>query len=102
MADSSSDAYAAVQLYAVLNHQRQKLDPVPDIPHHAELNIPIPVVKPVPEVTEQDADLAAAEPDLTSQIGPVAEVKLDVELSAEPDIPPLNILNPIQQQPTTG
>ncbi|KAK4044763.1 ribonuclease H-like domain-containing protein [Parachaetomium inaequale] len=99
---SSSDAYAAVQLYAVLNHQRQKLDPVPDIPHHAELNIPIPVVKPVPEVTEQDADLAAADPDPASQTAPVAEARLDVKPSVEPAIPPLNILNPVQQAPTTG
>ncbi|KAL2162711.1 hypothetical protein VTH06DRAFT_6547 [Thermothelomyces fergusii] len=44
---SSSDVYAAVQLFAVLNHHRQKLDPVPDLPHHAELNLPIPVAKPV-------------------------------------------------------
>jgi hypothetical protein len=44
---SSSDAYAAVQLYAVLNHHRQKLNPVPDVPHHAELNLPIPIVRPV-------------------------------------------------------
>ncbi|KAL2152472.1 hypothetical protein VTH82DRAFT_5656 [Thermothelomyces myriococcoides] len=43
---SSSDAYAALQLFAVLNHQRQQLDPVPDLPHHAELNLPIPVARP--------------------------------------------------------
>ncbi|KAH6840902.1 ribonuclease H-like domain-containing protein [Chaetomium sp. MPI-CAGE-AT-0009] len=51
---SSSDAYAAVQLYAILNHYRQKLNPVPAIPHHAELNLPIPIAKPVvPKVSEK-------------------------------------------------
>lgn len=39
--DSASDAYAAVQIYAVLDHQRQQLDPAPPLPHHAELNRPI-------------------------------------------------------------
>lgn len=39
---SASDAYAGVQVFAMLNHQRQKLDPIPDIPFHAELDLPIP------------------------------------------------------------
>ncbi|KAK3308135.1 ribonuclease H-like domain-containing protein [Chaetomium strumarium] len=39
--DAASDAYANLQLYAVLDHQRKNLDPVPPLPHHAELNIPI-------------------------------------------------------------
>jgi hypothetical protein len=55
---SSSDAYAAVQLYAILNHQRENLDGAPPIPHHAELNIPIPVV--LPTAKEEDADPEAA------------------------------------------
>ncbi|KAB5575686.1 hypothetical protein GE09DRAFT_600328 [Coniochaeta sp. 2T2.1] len=38
---SASDAYAAVQIFAVLNHQRQQLDPTPPLPYHAELNRPI-------------------------------------------------------------
>ena len=75
---------------------------MPDIPHHAELNIPIPVIKPVPQVTEQDADPAVAGPDLTSPTAPVAEVKLDAEPSAEPDISPLDILNPVQQEPAVS
>ncbi|KAK4229841.1 putative Werner syndrome helicase [Podospora fimiseda] len=37
----ASDAYAAVQIYAVLNHQREQLDPVPPLPGHAELDLPI-------------------------------------------------------------
>jgi exonuclease 3'-5' domain-containing protein 2 len=30
-----------VQLFAVLNHHREQLDPVPPLPHLAELNLPI-------------------------------------------------------------
>jgi exonuclease 3'-5' domain-containing protein 2 len=61
MADSSSDAYAAVQLYAVLNHERENLDDVPPVPYHAELNLPIPVILPTP--AEEDASLEAATED---------------------------------------
>ncbi|RKU42451.1 hypothetical protein DL546_003309 [Coniochaeta pulveracea] len=38
---SACDAYAAVQLYAILDHHRKELDPEPPLPHHAELNKPI-------------------------------------------------------------
>ncbi|KAK3995648.1 putative Werner syndrome helicase [Cladorrhinum sp. PSN332] len=37
----ASDAYAAIQIYAVLNHQREQLDPAPPLPEHAELDKPI-------------------------------------------------------------
>lgn len=40
---SASDAYAAVHLYAMLNHQREKLDPTPPLPFHVEHNQPIPL-----------------------------------------------------------
>ncbi|CAN8095591.1 unnamed protein product [Discula destructiva] len=49
---SASDAYAAVQLFAMLNHQRENLDPMPALPLHAELGKPIPVppgLEPLPE-----------------------------------------------------
>lgn len=39
--DSACDAYAAVQLYAILDHHRTQLDPTPPLPYHAELNKPI-------------------------------------------------------------
>jgi hypothetical protein len=39
--DSACDAYAAVQLYAILDHHRKELDPTPPLPYHAELNKPI-------------------------------------------------------------
>lgn len=41
IADSASDAYAGVQLYAVLEEQRRLLDPTPPRPYHAELNRPL-------------------------------------------------------------
>lgn len=40
---SASDAYAAVHLFATLNHQREQLNPIPPLPFHAELNKPIPL-----------------------------------------------------------
>ncbi|KAB5563182.1 exonuclease [Coniochaeta sp. 2T2.1] len=58
---SASDAYAAVQIYAVLNHQRQQLDPTPPLPYHAELNRPIrlpdgAVIPTADETTETDTE----------------------------------------------
>lgn len=38
---SASDAYAGVQLYAMMNHHRESLNPTPPLPHHADLNLPI-------------------------------------------------------------
>lgn len=49
--DSAGDAYAAIQLYHVLDEKRQELRPVPPRPHHAELKLPIPVA-----LTHCDAD----------------------------------------------
>ncbi|KAL2196302.1 ribonuclease H-like domain-containing protein [Corynascus similis CBS 632.67] len=81
---SSSDAYAAVQLYAVLNHQRQKLDPVPNIPYHAELNLPIPVARPMPPATSEaeDADPGSAEKQNAAKVGTRSNV--DNTLPVEP------------------
>ncbi|KAL2025065.1 hypothetical protein VTK56DRAFT_67 [Thermocarpiscus australiensis] len=65
---SASDAYAAVQLYAILDHQRKNLNPTPPLPHHAELNLPIRLADGVltitPEEPDPDADaLAEDKPD---------------------------------------
>ncbi|KAK3899497.1 ribonuclease H-like domain-containing protein [Staphylotrichum tortipilum] len=63
---SSSDAYAAVHLYAVLDHKRKNLDPVPELPHYAELNKPIPIPKAAPKAAtpkaseEQEAEAETA------------------------------------------
>ncbi|KAK0739242.1 hypothetical protein B0T21DRAFT_362249 [Apiosordaria backusii] len=53
---SASDAYAGVQIYAMLNHQREQLDPCPPLPHHAELKLPIelPDHTVLPAATEAD------------------------------------------------
>jgi hypothetical protein len=71
MADSSSDAYATVHAFAVLNHQRENLDSVPPLPHHAELNLPIEMPEVViPEATEeQEPDPEAAVEDSTAVQG---------------------------------
>jgi hypothetical protein len=86
IADSSSDAYAAVQLYAILNHHRQKLVPVPDVPHHAELNLPIPVIKPVvPKVAKGEK----ADTDTVVEDKPVLEVQTAVEAKIALDSAPV-------------
>ncbi|KAJ4410269.1 hypothetical protein N0V85_003996, partial [Neurospora sp. IMI 360204] len=38
---SASDAYAGVQLFAMLDHQRKQLNPTPPLPYAAELKLPI-------------------------------------------------------------
>lgn len=65
---SANDAYAGVQLYAMLNHKRQELDPVPDLPFHAELDRPIPLPPgmepPISDVEKEvSSDGAAIETD---------------------------------------
>ncbi|KAG6163322.1 hypothetical protein E4U51_005780 [Claviceps purpurea] len=46
---SASDAYAGIQLFHVLEEKRKNLDPCPDRPHHAELDLPIPRAQPAPQ-----------------------------------------------------
>lgn len=57
---SASDAYAAVQLFAMLNHQREQLDPTPALPFHTEMDRPIPV-PPGLEPPREDEALAEDE-----------------------------------------
>lgn len=60
---SASDAYAGVQLFAMLNHKRQELDPTPPLPFHAELDRPIPLPHGLesPSSTEQTIEGEATE-----------------------------------------
>ncbi|CAP73174.1 uncharacterized protein PODANS_2_5830 [Podospora anserina S mat+] len=53
---SASDAYAGVQIYSMLNHQRLQLSPSPPLPHPAELKLPIelPDHTVLPPSTETD------------------------------------------------
>ncbi|QPG96945.1 hypothetical protein C2857_005523 [Epichloe festucae Fl1] len=53
---SASDAYAGIQLYHVLETRRKTLHPCPERPHHSELGLPIPVVRPETEPEVEDAD----------------------------------------------
>lgn len=72
---SASDAYAAVQLFAMLNHKREKLDPTPDLPFHADLDKPIPL--------PPNANLSSGEADLGEEVADDAEA---VEVEAEDDV----------------
>ncbi|KAF3770894.1 ribonuclease H-like protein [Cryphonectria parasitica EP155] len=54
---SASDAYAAIHLFAMLNHQREKLDPVPALPFHLELDKPIPLPPGVEMSSSEESDL---------------------------------------------
>ncbi|KAG5942686.1 hypothetical protein E4U60_007146 [Claviceps pazoutovae] len=50
---SASDAYAGIQLFHVLEEKRKSLDPCPERPHHAELDLPIPRVQPDPQAQSE-------------------------------------------------
>ncbi|KAM7219954.1 putative Werner syndrome helicase [Rhypophila decipiens] len=52
---SASDAYAAVQLYATLDHLRQNLDPTPPLPHFVEEGKPIRLADGVVLPTAEEA-----------------------------------------------
>lgn len=76
---SASDAYAAVQLFAMLNHMREKLDPCPDLPFHTEKGAPIPLplgLKPPPN------DVALAEDDVSNE----TELACDGEAASEANV----------------
>lgn len=60
-----------MQLYAILNHQRQALDPTPPLPYHAELNLPIRLADGVSIPTSDEAGETAE-----------AEVKGDAKIPA--------------------
>ncbi|VUC36876.1 unnamed protein product [Clonostachys rosea] len=51
---AASDAYAAVQLYHVMEEQRLQLDPVPPRPHHAELELPLQLATKVDKVEPEE------------------------------------------------
>jgi len=53
--DSASDAYAGVQLFALLEHQREQLNPKPPRPYHAELGLPIRLADGVVIPSAEDA-----------------------------------------------
>lgn len=73
---SASDAYAAVQLFAMLNHQREQLDPSPALPFHTELGKPIPVP---PGLDSPSEDEALAEDEVADE----QEIEAEAELGAK-------------------
>ncbi|KAK3325858.1 exonuclease-like protein [Apodospora peruviana] len=96
---SASDAYAAVQLYAIMNHHRQNLDPTPPVPHFVEENKPISLADGIvlPTADEGSAEQETDKPEgETTTTGPVLSAKYlkslgdtikienDDELSSEP------------------
>ncbi|KAJ4423516.1 hypothetical protein N0V82_001841 [Gnomoniopsis sp. IMI 355080] len=72
---SASDAYAAVQLFAMLNHQREQLDPSPALPFHTEMGKPIPIP---PGLDPPSEDEALAEDEVADE----PEIEAEAELGA--------------------
>uniref|UniRef100_A0A8H7TPW0 3'-5' exonuclease domain-containing protein n=1 Tax=Bionectria ochroleuca TaxID=29856 RepID=A0A8H7TPW0_BIOOC len=58
---AASDAYAAVQLYHVMEEQRLQLDPVPPRPHHAELELPLQLATKVDEVEQEEVNVSTSD-----------------------------------------
>lgn len=77
---SASDAYAAVQLFAMLNHQRKQLDPTPALPFHTEKGKPIPVP---PGLEPPSKDEALVEDDIADEqeLEAVAEAEVEAKTS---------------------
>ena len=83
---SASDAYAGVQLFAMMDHQRKQLNPTPPLPYPAELKLPIRLAadvileeagmldEPLPDETANDASLSA---DYLSSVGDNINVEIE-------------------------
>lgn len=86
--DSASDAYAGLQLYFTLDHQRKSLDPVPPLPRHAELNLPIRLADGV-SISTSDEGLETAEGEDDGKTCPTLSAKylksLGDSINIEPD-----------------
>lgn len=62
--DSASDAYAGLQLYYLLEKEREAMDPCPPRPFYAELNLPIRLADGATESsTDEGAETVEAEPE---------------------------------------
>ncbi|KAI8714437.1 3'-5' exonuclease domain-containing protein [Fusarium sp. LHS14.1] len=79
---SASDAYAGLNLFYVLDQERQKLDPCPPRPEFAEKGLPIKFL------TAEDVDESDVILDQDSETSAVVEVDLtNVEVEAELEEP---------------
>ena len=100
--DSASDAYAAVQLFALMEHQREQLDPTPPRPHHAELGLPIrladgvtiPCVEEAEEATARKGENKIA---TTLSADFVTSASVDIKIEPETDEPEPGVKKPPQQ-----
>ena len=62
--DSASDAYAGLQLYHLLEREREAMDPCPPRPSYAELNLPIRLADGAPESSpDEGAETVEDEPE---------------------------------------
>lgn len=62
--DSASDAYAGLQIYHLLEKEREAMDPCPPRPSYAELNLPIRLADGATESsTDEGAEMAEDEPE---------------------------------------
>ncbi|KAI0388894.1 ribonuclease H-like protein [Xylariaceae sp. FL0594] len=77
---SASDAYAAVHLYATLEHYRKQLDPCPPTPHFAELNLAIPLADGM-KLTNSDEATETAEVEPPDECSPVTSGASDEYLA---------------------
>ncbi|OAA54299.1 3 -5 exonuclease helicase [Niveomyces insectorum RCEF 264] len=88
---SASDAYAAVQIYSVLEKQRQELTPAPPRPAFAELNLPIKLADggilatPTPDDAVEKKDLDE-EKDSADIGGSPAKLRPDFLAAARADV----------------
>ncbi|CAH0053249.1 unnamed protein product [Clonostachys solani] len=64
---AASDAYAAVQLYHVMEEQRLQLDPIPPRPHHAELELPLQLAMKVDELEQEEVVNASTSGEVESE-----------------------------------
>lgn len=85
VADSAADAYSGLQLFYVLEGQREKLKPCPPRPHHAESGLPIRVAEDVPN---EDSDAISDDSAFSSETEEILnQMVVEVEAQASPSTP---------------
>ncbi|KAJ4302187.1 hypothetical protein N0V88_002323 [Collariella sp. IMI 366227] len=80
---AASDAYAACQLYHVLDYQRRSLNPVPPLPAHAELDLPIRTSDAVVEEKPKKKSVTAAKQTEQGPVTPEAAASSDSNVVVE-------------------
>ncbi|KAJ0117187.1 hypothetical protein J7T55_003604 [Diaporthe amygdali] len=79
---SASDAYAAVHLYAMLNYQRESLDPTPPLPFHVEHEQPIPLAPGIESSSSDESDAEEEELEAIADAGYGASILTPEQLEA--------------------